>query len=452
MTSEPGGVARDLTASQHFLRSKIPAEGTHAASRNTPPPSVPSGADDPLRQHYPGLRCDEAYMTWAAEKAAANPLFAALALRIDTAVYRQAEDRDRLQQLRLKVADVIDKGCAADNGWWGLMAADIFGCVFPERDVASGLAIAKKLQERVNTTAALTLTIGLAAFPCLKYSPQGVIENAHKALEHAFFMGPGGRACFDAVSLNISGDRYYDAGDIDNAIKEFRNALRLDPRSVNVLNSLGVCFGVQQNHPKALTAFETALKINAEEILALYNAGLVNLLMGEKDKALEFWLKAAPLGKDVFELNFQSGKLLLESGQPEKAQKLIQNAAELKPESATVQRLLGDTYRVQRLLDQAIPPYKKALRIHPNDAPALSGLGRCYELKNENLDIALAFCQQSVEITPDNGRFHMRLGRLLKKAGQFDKALSAFKTAESLGENAREAIIALEDRCVDKAS
>ena len=452
MTSDPGGVNRDLTATQHFLLSKTPAEGTHAPSRGTPPPRLPSGADDPLRQHYPGLRCDETYMTWAAEKAAATHLFTALALRIDTAAYRQAEDLDRLQQLRLKVADVIDKGCAAENGWWGLMEADIFGCVFPERDVASGLAIAKKLQERVNTTAALTLTIGLAAFPCLKYSPQEVIENAHKALEHAFFMGPGGRACFDAVSLNISGDRCYDAGDIDSAIKEFRNALRLDPRSVNVLNSLGVCFGVQQNHEKALTAFETALKINADEILALYNAGLVNLLMGEQEKALKFWLKAAPLGQDVFELNFQTGKLLLESGQPEKAQQLMQYAAELKPESATVQRLLGDTYLAQRLLDQAIPPYKKALRIHPNDAPALSGLGRCYELKNENLDIALAFCQQSVEITPDNGRFHMRLGRLLKKTGQFDKALSAFKTAESLGEDARESIAALEDRYVDKAS
>lgn len=452
MTSDPGGVNRNLTATQHFLFSKTPAEGTYSPSRDTPPPSVPSGTDDPLRQHYPRLRFDNAYMTWAAEKAAAAPLFTALALRIDTAAYRHAEDLERLQTLRLKVAEAIDKGCAADNGCWGLMTPDIFGCVFPEKDVASGLAIAKKLQEHVNATAGLTLTIGLAAFPCLKYSPQDVIENAKKALEHAFFMGPGGRACFDAVSLNISGDRYYDAGDIDSAIKEFRNALRLDPRNVNVLNSLGVCFGVQQNHQKALTAFETALKINAEEILALYNAGLVNLLLEERDNALKFWLKAAPLGKDVFELNFQTGKLLLESGQPEKAQKLIQRAAELKPESATVQRLLGDTYLVQRLLDQAIAPYKKALRIHPNDAPALSGLGCCYELKNENLDIALAFCQQSVEITPDNGRFHMRLGRLLKKTGQFDKALNAFKKAESLGENARESILAIEDRCIDKAS
>ena len=452
MTSDPDGLNRDLTATQHFLFSKTPAEDRHTPVSDAPSGGVPSDADEPLRKHYPDLRIGDAYRARAAEKTADHALFTALALRIDSVVHQPADDHERMQRTRGQVADAIDKWCAAESGWWGLMTSDIFGCVFPGRDVASGLAMAKKVQEQVNATFELTLTIGLAAAPCLKYAPSEVIDNARKALEHALFLGPGGRACFDAVSLNISGDRYYDAGDIDRAIGEFRNALRLDPHNVNVLNSLGVCFGVQQNHPKALTAFRAALKIKPDEILALYNSGLVNLLMGEREKALRFWLKAAPLGKDVFELNLQAGKLLLESDQPEKAQELIQRAAALKPESAAVQRLLGDTYLVQRLLDQAIGPYKKTLRIHPNDAHALSGLGRCYELKNENLDIALAFCRQSVEITPDNGRFHMRLGRLLKKTGQFDKALEAFKKAASLGEDVREAIRAIEDRCVDKAS
>jgi hypothetical protein len=156
---------RDLTATQHFLYSKTPAEGTHAPPRDTAPAATPSGADDPLRQHYPGLRCGKAYGVRAAEKGAAAALFTAIALRIDTAAYRHEDDRDRRQPLRLKVAQAIDKACAANNAWWGLMSSDIFGCVFPEKDVASALAIAKKLQEQVNATAELTLTIGLAAFP-----------------------------------------------------------------------------------------------------------------------------------------------------------------------------------------------------------------------------------------------------------------------------------------------
>ena len=81
MTSDPRGVNRDLTATQHFLFSKTPTEGTHSPSRGPQTPNLPSSAGDPLRQSYPGLRCGKAYMAWAAEKAAAKPLFTALALR-----------------------------------------------------------------------------------------------------------------------------------------------------------------------------------------------------------------------------------------------------------------------------------------------------------------------------------------------------------------------------------
>ena len=451
MSSEPRGVKHDRPASQLFLYSKTAGpDASNAADAGTPP--LPSGSEDPLQQHYPGLRSGQDYQDWAAAKTAAHAHFAALALRIDTSAHRQTVDLERLQQQRMATAAAIERRGARENGLWGLMTPDVFGWVLPGKDVASALAIAKEIQEHLNADADLTLTIGLAAYPCLQYTTGEVLANARKALDHALFLGPGGRASFDAVSLNISGDRHYDAGEIDQAIQEFRNALRLDPKNVNVLNSLGVCFGVKQNYPKALTAFQAALKIKPDEILALYNAGLVNLLMEQRDKTLEFWLKAAPLGRDVFELNFQAGKLLLESDQPEKAQKLLQRAAELKPESALVQRFLGDTFRVQRLLDEAVAPYKKALRLHPNDAHALSGLGRCYELKNENLDIALAFCQQSVEIRPDNGRFHLRLARLLKKTGQYGKALKAFRKAASLGEEAQASIQDLEERCVDKAS
>lgn len=452
MTSDPGGINRDLSASEHFLYSKTPAEGRSAPSLAPSLAPMPPGADDPLRRNFPDLRSGKDYLDWAAERAGAYRLFSALALRIDTSIRPKADDLERYRQQRQEVAAALDRQCALANGMWGLMTADVFGCLLPGQDVASALVVVKKLQDQLNAAAGLTLTIGLAGYPCLKFTSSDVLANARKALQHALFLGPGGRACFDAVSLNISGDRFYDAGQIDLAIEEFRNALRLDAKNVNVLNSLGVCFGVRQNYPKALTAFQAALKINPDEILALYNAGLVNLLMGQRDQALKLWLKAAPLGRDVFELAYQTGKLLLETGQPEKAQKLIRHAAALKPESALVQRLLGDAYRVQRLLDDAIAPYKKALRLHPNDAHALSGLGRCYELKNENLDIALAFCQQSVEISPDDGRFQMRLGRLLKKTGQYAKALKTLQKAESLGENARELILALEERCVDKAS
>ena len=441
------------SADQPFLLSKTRAAcprdhraPSRAVADDTPP-------DDPLRQEFPDVPIGPDFISAAIELLKDTTPFSALALRLDNAT-GQTPDLSPAQMTacRLKAARAVDAVAKEENAFWGLLRADTLSCILPGRDQASGVAVARKIQARLTALDGHALTIGIAAHPCLKFGPAEVIDNAAKALVHAAFFGPGSRACFDAVTLNISGDCHYDAGDIPAAMADYRNALRLDRRNVNVLNSLGVCFGVRQEFKKALTAFNAAAKIDPHEVLALYNAGLVHLLQDDKRTALELWLQAAPQGRDVFELNLQIGRCLLEIDQPEKAQGYIRQAAALRPESAQVQRMLGDVLLAQRLTDQAIAPYKTALRTNPNDAAALSGLARCYELRSENIDIALSFCRQSVDIAPDNGRAFLRLGRLLVKTGRLEEALQALKKAETLGEEARSLIVSVEERLIEKAS
>ena len=440
-------------AEQPFLLSKTRDVSARGDVRPSTPASPGSLADDPLLKAFPDIPSGPAFIETAAGRLKDTAMFSVLALRPDRATGSEpAPASETLRAYRIKAAQVVAQVADDEGGFWGLMAAETLCCVLPGRDQASGVAAAKTVQSRLSANDGQSLTIGIAAFPCLRYAPADVIGNAGKALNHAAFFGPGGRACFDAVSLNISGDKHYDAGEIDAAIAEYRNALRLDSRNVNVLNSLGVCFGVRQEYDKALTAFSAAAKFDAKEVLALYNAGLVHLLRDDTPTALKFWLQAAPNGREVFELNFQIGRGLLETHQVAKAQAYAQRAAALRPESGPAQRLLGDALLAQRLTDQAIAPYKSALRINPNDAAALSGLARCYELRNENLEIALAFCRQSVEIAPENGRTHLRLGRLLAKAEQLEDALQAFRQAETLGEDARGMILSVEERLIGKAS
>ena len=440
-------------AEQPFLLSKTRAVCPPGTIRPMATASADAPADDPLLQEFPEIQSGQAFTATAVDRLKDTAMFSVLALRPDSAAGReQALAPEKLFAYRRKAAQAVAQVTEDEGAFWGLLTPETLCCVLPGRDQASGVAAAKKIQSRLSASDGHSLTIGIAVFPCLRYAPADVIHNAGKALAHAAFFGPGSRACFDAVSLNISGDCHYDAGDIEAAIAEYRNALRLDARNVNVLNSLGVCFGVRQEYDKALTAFSAAAKIDPQEVLALYNAGLVYLLRDEKKTALKLWLQAAPQGREVFELNFQIGRCLLDTDQAEKAQTYIQQASVLRPESAQAQRLMGDVLLAQRRTDQAIGPYKTALRINPNDAAALSGLARCYELRNENMEIALSFCRQSVEIAPDDGRAFLRLGRLLVKSAQLEEALQAFKRAEALGEDARGAILSVEERLVEKAS
>jgi tetratricopeptide (TPR) repeat protein len=414
-------------------------------------PQLPAG--DPIRNEFEDIPSGIEFVTRGSALVEDAAIFSTLVLRLDAAVgQQQTLSPEKLLDYRCKAAQSIAQVAEDTDAFWGFLTAETFGCILPGRDQASGVAVAKKIQTALAAIDGHTLTVGIAAYPCLRYTAVDVIQNAVKALDHASFYGPGSRSCFDGVSLNISGDCYYDAGEIENAIAEYRNALRLDPRNINVLNSLGVCFGVRGDYDKALTAFNAAAKIDPKEVLALYNAGLIHLLRENRQTALEIWLKAAPRGPDIFELNIQIGRCLLEAGQPDKAQGYIHRAVSSRPESAQAQRLLGDIFLAQRLTDQAIAPYKTALRVNPNNAAALSGLARCYELRGENMEIALSFCRQSVEIAPDNGRAFMRLGRLLVKANRLEEARQAFKTAETLGEDARDMIASIDERLVEKAS
>ena len=69
----------------------------------------------------------------------------------------------------------------------------------------------------------------------------GGLTAGWEALDHGAFFGPASTVVFDAVSLNISGDHFYQTGKVSEAMAEYRAALRLDADDVNVYNSLGVC-------------------------------------------------------------------------------------------------------------------------------------------------------------------------------------------------------------------
>jgi len=45
----------------------------------------------------------------------------------------------------------------------------------------------------------------------------------------------------------------------------------------------------------------------------------------------------------------------------------------------------------------------------------------------------MIFCRQSVEISPDNGLFRHRLGKLYFKQNQYEDAMKEFQKANDLG-------------------
>jgi Flp pilus assembly protein TadD len=355
--------------------------------------------------------------------------FNVLAMRIDS----PAPDTTAIHEPHATLERLLAAFQSTHNVLWFSWQPDLYGCVIPERGAETALGLARALQSDLSATRPETITIGVAAFPLISFNRAQTLSNACKALDHAAFFGPGSAVVFDAVSLNISGDQHYQAGNMGAAIAEYRAALRLDPLDVNVHNSLGVCMARIKDYGAARECFESALAINPHETMAVFNLGMLKHLENQVEEALAFFKSAHALDPRSFEINLQSGALLVELDRYPEARPFLEAAVDLQTDSGRAYCWLGQCLAGLSLNTEAIQALSRAAKLNPNDAAALSALGVLYAAKGENPDICMTFCRQSVLLAPQNGLFRHRLGCLYKQYNELDNALVEFESAAALG-------------------
>ncbi len=435
-------------STRHFLYSKAEAE-----DQTKKPSHAPTHIQKTIKSIYPGLLTDHSFLDHAAEQLSSAKIFACMVFQIDDDVGSDSDQKkSNPASVHKTAAKLLDDLCTQHNGTWGLVNSGLFSAFFEGQNGPQCLKIIQKFQKTVINQTNATISAGIAEYPKLDYKPAELVTSALKALDHAAFFGPDSTAIFDAVTLNISGDQLFDKGDINGSSQEFQRALKLDPTNINVHNSLGVCYGLVGDYDKAKLEFNTAIKLNSNEVMAWYNLGFIRMLVGNRNKALDLFLKANTINQDVFEVAFQTGRLLMEMEQPESGKKFLEHASRLEPKSGAVFRYLGDCYTKIDKIPAAIVAYKKAIKYNPSDAASLSAMGCLFDEQGENPEISVMFCQESVKLSPDNGLFRNRLGKLYYKQNRLDDALKEFKKAELLGQDASEYITKIQTRQTAKAS
>jgi tetratricopeptide (TPR) repeat protein len=435
-------------STRHFLHAKAEADDLQKKRIQ-----IPTRIQKAIQSIYPGLLMGQAFVDYALEQLGPPTLFAGLVFQIDDEVTTDSE-RSKIDPavIHKRAAKLFDNFCKKHEGIWGLLNQGLFGAFFDQKNGDHCLKLVQQFQQTSKNKTGLTVSAGIAEYPTLNYQPPDVLANALKALDHAAFLGPNSAVIFDAVSLNISGDQLFDKGDLNGSIEEFKKALKIDPENINVHNSLGVCYGLLGEYEKAKLEFKSAVKLNHSEVMAWYNLGFIQMLNGDRPKALDLFLKANAINQEVFEVVFQTGRLLMEMNQPESGKKFIERAAALEPTSGAAYRYLGECYTEIGDVEAAISAYKKAIKYNPSDAASLSAMGCLFAEQGESPDIALMFCQESIELAPQNGLYRYRLGQLYLKQNRLDEALKQFKKAELLGKDASDFILEIEKKLPPKAS
>ncbi|MCD4677046.1 MAG: tetratricopeptide repeat protein [Desulfobacula sp.] len=302
------------------------------------------------------------------------------------------------------------------RGIWENLSGTSFVLAFWDyKSVEKASQLIVSLKNKMSTALKADILIGIATFPYHDFSKVQTVANALKAIDHAAFFAPDTLIHFDATSLNISGDRLYQLNKCDMAIKEYQKGLKIEPNDINLINSLGVCFGIMGKLGKAQLEFKKAMVINPNELMVIYNIGLLYQIKGDIDKAIIYLRKAHGIDTLVFEVELLLGHLLIKKGHLDQALPHLEKANRANPKSELAFRMKGEIFLGKNLSGKAAWEFNKAIKLNPADAVSLSGYAKSLELQGKNLNIALTFAKNSIALEPDNKLFKKRLKNIQEK-------------------------------------
>jgi tetratricopeptide (TPR) repeat protein len=207
-----------------------------------------------------------------------------------------------------------------------------------------------------------------------------------------------------------------DKGDLDTAIREYEEALAINPNYFWAYNNLGGALSKKGDLDAAIKAYQEAITLNASYFQAHYNLGNALAKKGDLDAAIKAYQEAITLNPDYFEAHDNLGSALAKKGDLNAAIKEYKEAIAINPYYFKAHNNLGIALANKGELDAAIREYKQAIAINPDSFEAHNNLGSALANKGE-LDAAIKEFQEALTLNPDFFEANYNLGIAISKRG-----------------------------------
>jgi tetratricopeptide (TPR) repeat protein len=231
------------------------------------------------------------------------------------------------------------------------------------------------------------------------------------------------------------GTRYLDAGDLNRAQIEIRNALQVRPKAPQAFYLYGRVAERRGNMREAVNAYQSAIDAQPDFDAARAPLGRLYALAGMPERALSILAPALARHPDSAELlivragaNSNLGKpdlaradaeravqldpgseqavpllagIYAKAGESARALALVRQAVEQRPQSADLRALLADMYVSAGQFPQAEEQMRKIIELKPTVFQGRLNLARAYS-RNHQLDDAERVLQEAIKALPDS--------------------------------------------------
>jgi len=235
----------------------------------------------------------------------------------------------------------------------------------------------------------------------------------------------------------------------------WRDTLAKNPESWLAHSNLGQYLLHQGRFEEALDQYQQSLRINPRDVDSLVSIG--NALFGRNrpEEAMEYYNRALQVNPDNPEAHVNLAVILAERGELDAAIAHDRQALTANPKLVKAHANLAVALARKGQMDEALEHYRQAIALNPdqplnriNLAMALESLGRKEEAKEQyqlaaagvnryaetliqqgRLAEAKAQYEEAIRLIPENAAAHCALGKLLLRQGKPVEAAAEFQEA-----------------------
>jgi len=224
----------------------------------------------------------------------------------------------------------------------------------------------------------------------------------------------------------------FDKGDVDGAIKQYKDTLKINPHISGAHNNLGIIMFRIGNYTQAIYHFSAALKINPYQAEVYNNLGGVYYCKGNIKKAIECFRNAT---QDMPDYTIAAQKLNIAQNDQKNIDNLIswvRGQLKQEPNNPALYIKLGDIYRQQEDFNEAMKQYQMAVSLEPKSIPAMNGLALIYTAQQEYtkaVDLLLRIRQ----IQPDNAETYYNIACIYAKQNMSNQSIVWLKQSIEKG-------------------
>jgi len=225
-----------------------------------------------------------------------------------------------------------------------------------------------------------------------------------------------------------------ESGKLDEALAWFRKALEADPKNVEAQLGVGEVFEAKGDYALAAEEYKKAQQIAPSSFQANYKLGLMYHLLNKLRDAIATYLAALTVDPGNFEANINISSAYAQLDRPELGLPYAERAVQIMPDSQQAHVNLGELYASVGKFEQAVAAFRAAAERGDLEPPVVVGLVNSL-IQLQRYQRAINVLTTAIQTTPDEPRYHERLGYLQFKLGDYSKSEAAYREALTYAES-----------------